>query len=337
VNPTRPAVRLDHLRVLSGRRGLFEHAHYSRPRYEHGYCLDDNGRALVIICRAAACGIQFPDDLAGRAFDYVMEASSRRIWRNRLNVEGVWESGASDDAIGRAIWGLGAAAGWWPEEERRERAAHRLRASANFRSHWWRPRAYALLGLCAAHDSVPGLNLTSAINDLASDLPRAQADAEWIWPERRLTYDNARLPEAFLTAGMALENYDMIEDGLALLTWLAEREQGKWGFSFTPTEGRGPEDEQPGFDQQPLEAWAMADAATKAAEVTGDPTWIATAQLAVSWFLGQNDKRSVLYDSGSGAGYDGLTEIGVNENQGTESTLAALGAMLALHKPVGSP
>jgi hypothetical protein len=134
-----------------------------------------------------------------------------------------------------------------------------------------------------------------------------------------------------------LDDVGMVEDGLALLRWLVERELGQWGFSFTPAEGRGPGGEQPGFDQQPLEAWAMADASVRAAELTGDPNWMAIAELSVAWFLGENDRRSMIYDSSSGASFDGLTEAGVNENQGAESTLAALGALLALEKPVGAP
>jgi hypothetical protein len=81
----------------------------------------------------------------------------------------------------------------------------------------------------------------------------------------------------------------------------------------------------------------MADASVRAAEITGDLKWMATAQLSVAWFLGENDTRSMLYDPDSGACFDGLTEMGVNQNQGAESTLAALGALLALRKPVSSP
>lgn len=330
-------IRFDHLRALSGRHGLFEHARYSRPRVDHGYCLDDNGRALVVVCRAESCELPFPLALRNPSFDYVMEAAQSGVWSNRLSADGVWEAGASDDAIGRGIWGLGAAAGWWPEDEGRERALRRLRHSLAFESHWWHPRAYALLGLTAAFQVSREPALADAIARHARHLPRPQRGAAWIWPEQRLRYDNARLPEALCAAGAALEDSAMIDDGLALLRWLVGKELGQWGFSFAPTGGRGPEDRQPAYDQQPLEAWAMADAAVRALEITGDGEWLGVARLAASWFLGANDQGLKIYDNESGGCFDGLTGDGVNLNQGAESTLSALGALLALRKPVGAP
>lgn len=330
-------MRLDHWRALSGGRGLFEHARYSRPRFEHGYCLDDNGRALVVVSRAASCGLEFPAALRDRSFEFVMEATSKRVWRNRLSTDGVWESGSSDDAVGRGLWGLGAAAAWWPDEAGRSRATKRLQSSLGFDSPWWHPRAYGLLGLVAAHRAIAAPKLKDAVSRLAVQLPRPRVGEDWVWPERRLRYDNARLPEALIASGAVLEDPEMIDDGLALLSWLIDQEMGNWGFSFTPAEGRGPEDEQPAFDQQPLEAWAMADAAVRAAEVTRDHGWMSAAHLAVTWFMGENDQRIRLYDSESGGCFDGLTEDGVNLNQGAESTLSALGALLALLKPVGAP
>jgi hypothetical protein len=158
-----------------------------------------------------------------------------------------------------------------------------------------------------------------------------------MWPEPKLRYDNARLPEALIAAGAAIEDDNLIDDGLVLLRWLIETEVGKWGFSFAPTDGRGPQDSKPAFDQQPLEAWAMADAAVRAMEVTGDRGFLDVAELGVAWFLGANDQRITLYDVDSGGCFDGLTADGVNLNQGAESTLAALGAILALRKPIGAP
>jgi hypothetical protein len=129
----------------------------------------------------------------------------------------------------------------------------------------------------------------------------------------------------------------LVSEGLRLLEWLVETEIGEHGFSFAPVAGRFLSHQKPSFDQQPLEAWAMADACVRAAEVTGDPGWMVPAGVAVSWFLGANDQRTGLYDARSGGCCDGLTAEGVNVNQGAESTLAALGALLALRRPVDAP
>jgi hypothetical protein len=337
VHDWRQVLRLDHLRALGGQRGLFEHAEFSRPRVDHGYCLDDNGRALVIISRAHLCGVEFPAILGDRCLSFVLHARHWDGWRHRLTAEGRWNRTSSDDAVGRALWGLGAAAGFWPEPTGRRRAARTLLRSLDFDSNWWRPIAYAVLGLSCLQAVEPGETLRAALDSFAARLPRPLWGQEWAWPEERLTYDNARLPEALITAGASLEDQEMLDDGLRLLQWLIEEEAGRRGFSFTPVGGRSRDQEKPGFDQQPLEAWAMADAARRAAEVTGDRGWLVAAVVAASWFLGENDLGIPLYDPVAGSCCDGLTAGGTNRNQGAESTLSALGAILALAKPAGAP
>ena len=330
-------VSFDHVIELLGRNGIFEHAKESHPRLEHGYSLDDNGRALVVVARAAACDIQFPSRSRNRCLWFVLRAQEGG-WKDRQTTEGVWNRSATDDAIGRAIWGLGSAAACWPEEPGRERAEQALKRSLDFDSAWWRPVAYSCLGLVAFNAAHPTPMVGEALVRLSRKLPHARRhDNGWLWPEGALRYDNARLPEALIGCGYALDDPDLVGEGLRLLEWLVETEIGQHGFSFTPVEGRFDSHRKPSFDQQPLEAWAMADACVRAAEVTGDQGWLVPARVAVSWFLGENDQRTELYDPKSGACCDGLTAEGVNRNQGAESTLAALGALLALKRPADAP
>ena len=152
---------------------------------------------------------------------------------------------------------------------------------------------------------------------------------EWPWPEPRLTYDNARLPQALILAGEALGDPGMTEHGLSLLEWLIDTERGRHGFSFTPAGGRGPGEFGPAFDQQPIEAWAMADAGLAAAAVDPGGPWLEAVDDAAAWFLGRNDVGVALYDRSTGGGFDGLEAAGVDRNRGAESTLAALGAQRA--------
>jgi hypothetical protein len=328
-------ISFDHVVGLSGRFGIFEHAKRSQPRLEEGYSLDDNGRALVLVARAAACGIDFPLESRERCLDFVLQAQEGG-WKDRQTKDGVWNSTASDDSIGRAIWGLGSAVGWWPEKEGRNRAAQGLSDSLDFQSPWWRSRAYALLGFIAGQAASSSPSLSEAVDRLAAGLPRPRP-GRWMWPEGRLRYDNARLPEALIASGHALDDPQLVDAGLRLLEWLVKIEIGRHGFSFTPVEGRAIGHRKPSFDQQPLEAWAMADACRRAADVTGDRGWLVPAGVAVSWFLGENDLRMGVYNPTSGGCCDGLTAEGLNLNQGAESTLSALGAMLALRRPNAAP
>ena len=87
-----------------------------------------------------------------------------------------------------------------------------------------------------------------------------------------------------------------------------------------------------GFDQQPLEAYALVHACLTAAVVSGDPTWAGEAWRCFQWFTGRNDLGVMLYAPDTGGCMDGLRPEGANRNQGAESTLAYLLSVLELHR-----
>ncbi len=325
-----PLPTLDHLHRLTGRHGLFEHASFDEPRLEHGYTTDDNARALVVL----ASGLGHPDPDLSPYLDFVIAARTSRGWHNRMSAEGHWTDDVGpDDTQGRALWGLGHA---MAAPASFERARGTLMSGSDFSSPHPRANAYATLGLIAAVSTSPeSADLEDFLRRISSTVPRPLGGS-WPWPEARLTYDNARIPEALIGAGSVLGDHTMIGDGLALLDWLVGVERGRDGFSFTPVSGRGPGDHGPAFDQQPIEAWAMADACVSAFLVDRDEIWAERAEAAADWFLGRNDVGVPLFDPVTGAGYDGLEPDGVNQNRGAESTLAALGGLLALHRLAGA-
>ena len=148
-----------------------------------------------------------------------------------------------------------------------------------------------------------------------------------MWPGARLTYDNPRLPEALLAAGHALGDRHKTATGIRMLEWLVRAETIEGHFSFTPVGGWAPGEARPGFDQQPIEAWAMAEACHRAWISTGDDAWRLRAIGAARWLMGRNDTGMVLYEAATGGTCDGLMEDSVNQNRGAESTLAGLAAL----------
>lgn len=140
----------------------------------------------------------------------------------------------------------------------------------------------------------------------------------------RLTYADALLPHALLLAGAALGGTHVALGALELLAWLVQIEQRHGWFSFTPTGGWTTGERRPGFDQQPIEAATMADACWSAYEVTRVDAWARLVILADEWFRGRNDTGTALYVEATGSGHDGLTPRCRNENQGAESTIAAI-------------
>lgn len=315
--PIDVTLRWDHLKRLTGPLGLYEHALYDVPRTACGYTTDDNGRALVVLARAEPTGV----DPAPYLRHVLGSFDGRRLLLRRRS-DGRWLSEYSDDAQARGLWGLGEWIGSGrgsPEAERVFEAGLRLDSGHP------RANAYMMLGVAAASRA----GEVDWDRRILGRLPRPTR-GRWAWPAPRLTYDNARIPEALIRVGALAGDDRAVSDGLRLLEWLVEEEMGDGHFSFTPVAGRGPGDPRPGFDQQPIEAWAMADACHAAWEVDGSSRWAHAMVMAAEWFLGSNDTGVAVYDAGTGAGFDGLGPEGVNLNRGAESTLAALGALWRL-------
>jgi glycosyltransferase involved in cell wall biosynthesis len=327
---SRPPFR--HLLALSDSIGVFEHAEFIRPRAEHGYCTDDVARALVALVREPARGPRL-EQLVETCLSFLERAQlPDGRFRNRLSVDGRWlDDGDSDDATGRGLWAAGAAAVAAGRRSQRRRARAMFVRAASFRSHWPRSNAFAVLGAAEVVGSGSGTAATAAhalLEAASSRLGTAPADPRWPWPEPRLTYANAVLAEARIAAGAVLDNHALLAEGLELLAWLVHTELGgRAHFSFTPVGGWAAGEPRPAFDQQPIEAAAIADACARAYDVTGERAWADRALLAAAWFLGANDVGVPLLDAESGGCRDGLVRDGVNENEGAESTIALITAL----------
>ena len=324
-----PAPVFDHLLRLTDRRGTFEHARLTEPLPEHGYCTDDVARVLVVATRDPG-----PDralnGLAGLALRFLNDAQAPSGGcRNRMDSNGSWtDEPALEDAWGRCVWGLGTAAAHSNVAWARQTAIVQFERAAQGRSPWPRAMAFAALGAAEFLAYDPGHGPARAlITDYAASVAAPNADAEWPWPEPRLAYANAVLPEAMIAAGTALDDATLCQRGLDLLAWLLALETAEGHLSPTPVGGRGPGDVRPGFDQQPVEVSTLADACTRAAAIDANPIWRDGVSAAAAWFLGDNDAGEPMWDPHTGGGYDGLHADGVNSNQGAESTLAVISTL----------
>lgn len=326
-----PAPSFEHLRRLTDDKGLFEHAHGVVVRRDGGYCVDDVARALVVVSRepvpSSGSEIQGLGEVY-LSFLLAAQAGDGRF-RNRLGLDRSWQGHPTlEDCWGRALWGLGAAVSGRLVARSRDAALEAFALGARWRSPWRRPMAFAALGAAEVLRVFPDHHDARSLLIAAADrIGRPRASRSWPWPEDRLTYANAVLPEAMLAAGVALGDQSLRADGLLLLGWLLNVETRDGHLSVTPVGGRGPGDVAPAFDQQPIEVAALADACARAYAVTGESRWADGLELAVTWFLGANDVGMSLYDSVSGGGCDGLERLGRNENQGAESTLAVLSTL----------
>jgi hypothetical protein len=322
-----PAVNLAHLDRLTTPLGVWEHAHFSSPRREHGTCTDDNTRALIVACRESGgakasriaaltlCAVLAADDEDGRV-------------RNRRQADGTWlDQPRSEDAEGRTLWALGTAASQGPSAGLRHTAVTAFGRKPEIDSSHLRPHATALLGAAEILTDDPVHPHARRVLERSIERLVTAAAGRDPWIAPRLTYEDARIPEALLAAAAIEHDSDLRALGLDLLEWLVDDQTIDGHFSFTPAGGRAPGGLQPAFDQQPIEAAAMAEACARAWTATSEPIWHARALRAVAWFVGDNDVGVGLYNARTGATFDGLERDGVNRNQGAESTIAGITAM----------
>lgn len=315
-----------HIWAMTDQYGTYEHADHAVPRREHGYCTDDVARLLVVATREPKPSVAV-DQLARAALRFVADAQGATgDCRNRRSANGRWRGRHTvEDCWGRGLWGLGTAAdrshdGWLAQE-----ALTYFEHGAAQRSPWPRAMAFAALGAAAVVAADPGHRQALALLDDATAVIGAPStETGWPWPEPRLTYANAVLPDAMMAAGATLGRRALVDDGLELLGWLLGRETVGGHLSVTPVGGVGPQDRAHGFDQQPIEVASMADACARAAQLTGSQHWADGVRMAAAWFDGDNDSGTVMWDPATGGGYDGLEAQGPNRNQGAESTLALI-------------
>lgn len=319
-----PGPSFRHLFRLSDRIGLFEHARITEPRRELGYCVDDVARGLLVIVREPDPSERLTA-LADVYLRFIIDAQSGDgRFHNRRGVDLRWTDEPSvQDCWGRALWALGSVAACRPAMS--ATALARFELGATLRSPWLRSMAFAALGAAEVLRVYPShAGARSLLADAATLIGPVGPDPSWVWPEPRLHYANAVLPETLLAAGSLLDDPSATEAGLAMLDWLLGVETRSDHLSVTPAGGWIVAETRPGFDQQPIEVAALADACARAREITGDPRWTDALRSCAAWFNGDNDAAVCMVDVASGGGCDGLGFNSRNENQGAESTLAMI-------------
>jgi glycosyltransferase involved in cell wall biosynthesis len=342
-----PAAKLDHLYRMTDATGIVEHAVFIVPNYPEGYSTDDNARALIVVTLLEELGVTVPAgsaDLASRylAFLWLAFEPVTKRFRNILNYERQWqEAEGSQDSHGRALWGLGTVLGRSKNAGLRGAAGRLFELAIPAAVEFQSPRAcaFALLGLQEYLDSFPGdraaVNASDVLANRLLHLYTVHQSADWNWFENVLAYSNARLPQALIRAGVRCANDEMVAAGLSALDWLTTVQRCETKGHFVPIGSQGfysKKTDKARFDQQPVEACAAVSACLQAYRATGKGRWRKEAWSAFNWFLGDNDLQVALYDPITGGCRDGLHADRANENQGAESTLSFLMALLEMRK-----
>jgi glycosyltransferase involved in cell wall biosynthesis len=331
-----PEMRIGHFLSMCDSTGLLQHAVHSIPDRAHGYCVDDNARALLLSTALATFGeTRLSEAMTARFAAFIQHAWNPHThrFRNFMSYDRQWlETQGSEDSHGRTLWALGECARSDTDPSRRRWATALFKTALPAVEGFQSPRAWAftLLGLDAYCALVVGDLAAGRIRELLADRLilafRATESKDWHWFEDVLAYDNARLPHALLLTGEALKRPQFVKVGLASLGWLMTLQTTQDGY-FRPigTESFGVARKAPeAFDQQPVEAAAAISACLAAWRVHDSAQWTAGALRAFDWFLGGNDLQTSLVDINTGSCRDGLHPDRPNENRGAESVLSYL-------------
>jgi hypothetical protein len=331
-----PELKTTYLMSMCDDTGLFQHAVYSVPDRAHGYCVDDNARALLLACALNAPGeVSLPEPMTARLAAFIQHAwnPDNRRFRNFMSFARNWlEDKGSEDSHGRTLWALGECARSDANPSRRQWAAGLFAAALPVVEQFNSPRAwaFALLGLdsyCAAISSDgEARRMRQVLADRLLGLLSVVETPQWQWFEDGLGYDNARLPQALILTGMATGQLAYSKAGLRSLRWLSALQTAPGGhFRPVGSASFGDRRQPPKpFDQQPLEAAAMISACLAAWRADGDAAWKLDAHRALAWFLGNNDLSAPLVDLETGSCRDGLHPDRRNENRGGESVVSWL-------------
>ncbi|WP_237153947.1 glycosyltransferase family 4 protein [Oryzibacter oryziterrae] len=339
-----PEISIDHLMAMSDDTGLFQHAVHAVPDRAHGYCIDDNARALLLaVLMENSSSPDLPSQLAGRFSSFVQHAWNPDIgrFRNFMSFDRRWlEDMGSEDSHGRTLWALGICAKSDMDAARRTWASGLFLKALVVTEQFHSPRAIAatLLGLdayCKAEPEVAEADRMRLLlaERLMGNIAAAETP-EWIWFEDVLSYDNARLSEALILTGMSTGVSRYLRAGLRTLEWLMTQQTTSSGV-FRPVGshsfGALRQPPQP-FDQQPLEATATISACAAAWRATNSAKWRNDAERAFAWFLGVNDLNVPLADVRTGRCRDGLHPDRANENCGAESVVCYLLSLLEIRR-----
>lgn len=334
------SVNLQHLRVLTDDTGILQHSRYNIPDRSHGYCVDDNARALMLSVMLQN-DVQAIDELNRLTSiylsftDYAFNPSNGKF-RNFMSYERKWlEEEGSEDSAGRTMWALGYTAAYTRVSNfyyHSNSLFNRGLESSDYIAH---PRAlaYLILGLvhhAEVHGEAPVIRILESKAQQLSSFFDQTIHNDWLWFDPVVTYANSRIPQALMAAGMFLKKPGMISRGLKILDWLIEKQFIDHLFSPIGNKGWLTPEGKALFDQQPLEAHGMLDACLQAEEYVKDGKYAGYALKAFAWFTGENNSSSVLYDFATGGCRDGLHPGGANLNQGAESTLSWLMSLISI-------
>lgn len=340
-----PEPPLDHLKRMTDDTGLYQHAKFIIPNREHGYCTDDNARAVVVMTKYY---VQYAEPEALRLFDIYLSfiyhaQNADGTVNNFMNFDRSWIKGEpANDALGRTLWAFGTVMGEPPLprylpiiKDCFDKSVHHVPDLS------MRGKAYAIFGMADYLKQFPGASdikrhLAMAADHIVDEYNAHSCD-DWPWFEGTMTYDNGVLPHALFIAAAVTGDDKYFDVAEKTCRFLIDNTYKDDHFSFIGCKGWYKRNGfRANFDQQPLEVACTVMMLKAAFEATGDRDFLKLGRRAFDWFLGENDLNTPVYDFRTKGSADGLESDGLNLNQGAESLVSFLLSLLCIVESYGT-
>jgi Glycosyltransferase len=341
-----PVINLSHLRQMTTETGIIQFSKINQPDISSGYTLDDNARALIVMCmhfkltsdelslfyiRKYLSFIKLCQQPEGDFLNYVDENNKFTDLNKTVNL---------DDANGRALWALGylvTAEGLLPGEIISDAVEMIKKIIPHVESmHSTRSMAFSLKGLYHFNSSIESPDYTSLIITLANRLVqmyRHESAEKWEWFEGYLTYANSILPEVMLYAWLVTGDTKYKDIARTSLDFLLSQTFNENGIEVISNKNWSIRGQKAGrFGEQPIDVAYTIMTLSKFYDVFMNEDYRLKMETAFNWFLGNNRLNQIIYNPCTGGCYDGLEETHVNLNQGAESTVSFLMARLTMEK-----
>lgn len=330
---TEPDLR--HLFRMTDDTGIFQHSLYGIPNPTEGYTTDDNARALILAGMLYGRSPQKKyEELLYRYMQFLVYAEKDRWFRNFMGYDrNFLEKRGSEDCFGRCIFALGYTVSNKQLPSSLHNAASRLLHRTAYSCEsltYMKSKAYALCGLALWGDSSVQENLKLLSNSVYETYLQCRR-TDWQWFEEKITYCSSILPLCMLFASRVLHEDKFLDIGTESLDFLLKVTMKQGFFKPVGCKGWYEKDGIPAaFDEQPVEACGMMLTCREAYHLTENQEYRQAAEKCLNWYFGENSLGLSLLDPETGGCHDGLTETGLNGNEGAESLLCCLiGQLLA--------
>jgi glycosyltransferase involved in cell wall biosynthesis len=337
-----PEINLNHFKIMTDDTGIFQHCTMSIPNRDFGYTTDDNARALIVAIKNWY--LSKNDDTIAYIVKYLSfllhayDEETESV-KNFMNFQREWvDTKISEDTTGRMVWALGYCLKHAPNNSIHIISINLFKNLISNVTHFTSPRAWSfvIIGSIFYLSIYPGdlevKNISTVLTKRITDQLNSNKDNDWLWLEDTLCYENARIPQALFSYGGFFNDKKIMSLAKNTFKWIMEIQTDKENNRLTLIGNKGwmkRSGERAKFDQQPVEIAAIVDAAYEGYKYTREKYYEEVIEMGIDWFLGNNDVGEAVYDFNNGGSRDGIHSLGINLNEGAESTLSWL---LSLHR-----